>query len=69
MGLHQEVLFSKGDVVSIYKETLSDGSHVFNLRVNDSRDDSNHCWIDARDKKHALKMFRVINDFQVAVKT
>jgi len=64
MGLHQEVLFSKGDVASIYEETLSDGSHVYNVRINDSRDDENSACIDARDQKHAVEIFKVINDFQ-----
>ena len=69
MGLNQESLFSKGEVASIFEETLSDGSHVYNLRVYDSRDETNYAQVEARDEKHALKMFQVINDFQLAVKT
>ena len=63
MGLKNETLFDKGDVASVYEETLSDGSHVYNVRVYDSRDDSNYADVPARDAKHAIKIFEVLNEF------
>lgn len=61
MGLKNQSLFDKGDVCSIYEETLSDGSHVYNLRVYDSRDEANYAEIETFDVKHAIKLFEVLN--------
>lgn len=61
MSLRNLSLWDKGDVASIYEETLSDGAHVYNIRVYDSRDDSNYAEIEVFDEKHAAKIFDLLN--------
>ena len=60
MALRNEALFDKGNVASIYEETLSDGSYVYNVRVYDYHDESKYAEIEAIDEKHADKIFQAI---------
>ncbi len=60
MTLRNQALFDKGDVASIYEETLSDGSHVYNVRVYDYHDESKYAEIEAVDEKHADRIFQAI---------
>ena len=61
MALRNQSLFDKGAVCSIYEETLSDGSTVFNLRVYDSRDEMNYAEVETFGEKHAVKLFETLN--------
>lgn len=61
MSFKNQTLFDKGDVCSIFEETLSDGSHVYNLRVYDSRDETNYAEVETCSVKHAVKLFEALN--------
>ncbi len=64
MALKKERLIELGYIASIYEETLTDGSKVFNVRVYDARQDydvDEYSELHTTDRQQAEKIIEVLN--------
>jgi len=64
MALKKERMIKLGAIASIYLQTLSDGSKVYNVRVYDAREDydvDEYSEFPANDRKQAEEVFEVLN--------
>lgn len=57
-------LFERGNVASIFQETLKDGSEIYNIRIYDLRLNMGGRYVEipTKGEKHASEIFELLND-------